>query len=376
MKTKILFLPLVVLLLAMVSGCQRTAKSESAEDNPAKYETFEIKRGTNIAHWLSQSDKRGVERERFFTKDDMDYIAGLGFDHVRIPIDEEQMWDEEGNRYDDAFQLLENSLRWCYDNDLRAIVDLHILRSHHFNAEEKPLWTEPEAQDKFIDLWRDLSAALKKWPVGMVAYELMNEPVADDPELWNNLVAKATAAIREIEPDRIVVVGSNRWQAAHTFDELKVPANDENILLSYHFYEPFLLTHYQASWTFLDDYLGPVHYPDEIITKAEWADISPDYQGRLNEQAGKIYNQQVLKDMMQKPINKSQQTGLNLFCGEFGVVEDAPREDALAWYRDMIAIFEEHGIAYANWNYKSNNFGLVDGDGNPDQELIDIVLGN
>jgi hypothetical protein len=38
------------------------------------------------------------------------------------------------------------------------------------------------------------------------------------------------------------VIGSNRWQSATTFDKLRVPENDTNIVLSYHFYEPFFLT--------------------------------------------------------------------------------------------------------------------------------------
>ena len=31
----------------------------------------------------------------------------------------------------------------------------------------------------------------------------------------------------------------------------------------------------------------------------------------------------------------------------------------------MISIFEEHNVAYANWNYKSNAFGVVDNNGDP-----------
>ena len=34
--------------------------------------------------------------------------------------------------------------------------------------------------------------------------------------------------------------------SADTFDQLKIPAGDKNIVLSFHFYEPFHLTHYQA----------------------------------------------------------------------------------------------------------------------------------
>ena len=83
----------------------------------------------------------------------------------------------------------------------------------------------------------------------MVAYEFMNEPVADNAEQWNVLLARVTDSIRSWEPSRTLVIGSNRWQSASTFDQLKIPKKDKNIILSFHFYEPMLLSYYQASWT-------------------------------------------------------------------------------------------------------------------------------
>jgi hypothetical protein len=65
-------------------------------DEAADRSGFKAKRGTNISHWLSQSTNRGVERRTWFTKEDVAFLAGLGFDHLRIPIDEEQMWDQSG----------------------------------------------------------------------------------------------------------------------------------------------------------------------------------------------------------------------------------------------------------------------------------------
>lgn len=324
------------------------------------YPSFRIMRGTNIAHWLSQSKQRGEERKTFFTEKDIRFIDSVGFDHIRIPIDEVQMWDSTGKRYDDAFTLLNNSLEWCRKYGLRAIVDLHILRSHHFNAKEKPLWTKPEEQDKFISLWKDLSSFLHEWPAGMVAYELMNEPVADDPEQWNALVARLFDTIRTLEPVRVMVIGSNRWQSATTFDHLKIPANDTNIILSFHFYEPFFLTHYKAPWTELKDFTGEVSYPGQIVLNSKIAEQQ------------RVYNRDTLVKMMQKPIHLADSLNLPLYCGEFGVIYLAPVEPKLAWYRDMVSIFEEHGIAYANWNYKAGGFGIVDKDINPDQPVIDI----
>lgn len=338
-------------------------------------EKFEVKRGTNIAHWLSQSRARGVERHKFFTKADVEAIAKMGFDHVRLPIDEEQMWDEQGKRHDDAFQLMTNCIDWCAEYNLRVIVDLHILRSHHFNAEVKPLWTDKKEQEKFYDLWRDLSKSLKKYPVNLVAYELMNEAVADDPEMWNNLVANAVAAIRAIEPARTIVIGSNKWQQVQTFDVLKIPENDRNILLSFHFYEPFLLTHWHASWTNQKNYTGPVHYPGTILTQKEFDVLPAEMQEPAKNWVNKQFNKAWILEQWQKPIKKAKELGLPLYCGEFGIIAGPPQADMERWYQDMIDLFEENGIGYANWNYKSGSFGLIDDGGNQRKEFIRIISG-
>ncbi|MGC9343869.1 MAG: glycoside hydrolase family 5 protein, partial [Bacteroidales bacterium] len=168
-----------LVLLVSISSCTKPSPEE-----------FTLKHGTNISHWLSQSDRRGEERLNFFTEKDMDLIAEVGYDHIRLPIDEEQLWDESGAKIEEAFTLLHNAIEWAMERDLKVVVDLHIIRSHHFNEGDRPLWTDPAEQDKFIDLWRDLSSELKQYPVSDVAYELMNEAVTDDPDNWNNLIAR------------------------------------------------------------------------------------------------------------------------------------------------------------------------------------------
>jgi endoglucanase len=332
-------------------------------------------KGTNLAHWLSQSQRRGEERRLFIDEDDIAYISELGFEHIRLPVDEQQMWDEDGNRDADAFEIMHNAIRWSLKYGMPVVVDLHILRSHHFNAEEKPLWTEPDAQRQFIDLWRDLSEALHDYPHDGVVYELMNEPVADDPEDWNKLVAKAFAAIRELEPGRTIMIGSNRWQSADTFDELVVP-DDDNIILSFHFYEPFALSHYKTSWTFLEDYEGPVHYPGEIITQTEFDALPDDQKDIVRGYVGQTFDKQVLRQMMEKPLRVAKTLGLPVYCGEYGVFDKAPAADRLRWYKDILAVFREEGISSANWNYKSNSFGFVANDGQSIDAIKNVLVEN
>lgn len=339
-------------------GCTQSKEvAAPAEEGSA----FKIHRGTNIAHWLSQSQRRGEARANFFTERDIAFIDSVGFDHIRLPVDEEQLWDEQGERYDSAFALIDSAMRWCDRAGLRVVLDLHILRSHHFNAEEKPLWSDPSEQDKFISLWRDLSAYVEKWPNHMLAYEFMNEPVADKAAEWNTLLLRVADSIRSWEPERTLVIGSNRWQQADTFDSLEVPPNDKNILLSFHFYEPFHLTHYQASWTRLKDFEREVNYPGQIVP------------GGDEPQERRVYNIDTLEKMMAKPLALAAKLDLPLYCGEFGVIDKAPEAAKLAWYKDMVAIFDKHGVAYANWNFKAGSFGIVDENLVADTAMVRIL---
>lgn len=374
MKRILFYLIVLLVSLFLLPGCQ--SQTAEKKNDPFGSESFKIKRGTNVGHWLSQSRARGEERERFFTQKDVKYIDSLGFDHIRLPIDEEQMWDETGKRNADAFTLMKNCITWCHDAGLRVIVDLHILRSHHFIAEVKPLWTEPAEQDKFIALWKDLSDFLKEWPVSMVAYEPMNEPVADDPEQWNQLLSRLIDSIRVWEPARVIVLGSNRWQSADTFDKLRIPEGDTNLVLSYHFYEPFFLTHYQAGWTPLKNLKAEVSYPGQIVKNAIIPDeLKASGIAEVKKAMNRVYNRDTLEFMMRKPFAVAEKTKLQLYCGEFGVYRNFFPDAKLAWFRDMVSIFEEHGVAYANWNYKSGSFGIVDENNVPSMEVTNILLG-
>ncbi|WP_298738967.1 glycoside hydrolase family 5 protein [uncultured Chitinophaga sp.] len=344
-----------------------------AQENNGQPASFRLKRGTNISHWLSQSTRRGKDRAAFFTEKDVKAIASHGFDHIRIPVDEEQLWNEKNQPVKEGFQLLHDALQWCYLHRLSAVVDLHILRSHHFNAREKPLWTKPEAQERFLQCWRELSAELKRYPVTMLAYELMNEPVADSAEQWNELLARGIQVIREKEPERVIIIGSNKWQSVNTFAALKVPEHDKHIMLSFHYYNPFYLTHHMASWTKIRDYDGPVHYPGPTITQKE-LDALPASIRNLLPGSDQPYNTALMEAQMQPAIQLAKKLQLPLYCGEWGCLNTVPRKDRLRWYKDVRKVLEKNGIAWSNWNYKSKGFGFVGDDGELDKGLLKALV--
>lgn len=334
---------------------------------------FELHRGINISHWLSQSGDRGEKRATKFTREDVKFLAECGYDHLRIPIDEEQMFDEQLNPEQEAFTLLHNAIGWCKEFDLKVIVDLHILRSHHFNAESKPLFTEAAAQEQFYDCWRKISAELKKYPRSLVAYELMNEPVADDPEQWNTIVNNCLKVVRELEPKRTIIIGSNRWQAYDQVKNLRVPEKDKNIIISFHFYNPFPLTHYRASWTEQKENPLNVYYPGYIVKKEDVEKLTPALQKRWGWLARSYNDINTLEKQILQALDAATAMGRKLYLGEFGCLHGAGKENLINWFRDVVSLCEKYDIGYASWDYKGG-FGIID-KGQIQVEMLNILTG-
>ena len=373
---------LLASLLALVAIGAHAAPAQPTPTNPAG---FVIKRGTNISHWLSQ-DFGWAPREKWFTEKDVRFIAQQGFDHIRLPVDEKELWSADGRPIAAEFQRLVTAIEWCQKAKLRVIVDLHTLNSHHFNAANEglkiTLWTDPAKQEHLFALWRDLSAHLRHFPSSLLAYEILNEPVADDPEDWNRLLARCYTLLRTAEPDRVLVFGANRWQMPENLPFLKVPAGDKNIILSFHTYAPMLLTHYRANWAPTKVYTGPVSYPGPIVDAATYARLTRDYDASVKNQIGNAaenWGPPRLRQEYEPAIRRARELGLQLYCGEFGCLPTVPRAARLAYYRDLVGIFDAEAIAYANWEYKGD-FGVYEWHGlpglcgKPDKALLRTLL--
>jgi len=357
--------------------------SAAAPTNPSG---FVIHRGTNLSHWLSQ-DFGWTSRDAWITEKDIQFIAKQGFDHVRLPIDEKELWLPDNSPNKPEFARMIQGIEWCRKAGLRVIIDLHVLKSHHFNAANEggpanTLWTDPVAQEHLLSLWRELSANLSHFPVDSVAYEILNEPVADDPEDWNRLLAKCYKTLRDLEPSRVLIIGANRWQMPQNLPLLKVPQGDKNIILSFHTYLPMLFTHYKADWVPTKVYTGPVHYPGLVVDKATFAKLTKSYDKSLLDQIGnaaEAWNPARMRKEYEPAIRCARELGLQLYCGEYGCLPTVPRKDRLAYYRDIISVFDREGIAWANWEYKGDFgvykwLGLPRLCGAPDSQLLKVMV--
>lgn len=335
--------------------------------------------GVNLSHWLAQHFDGTPDAEIYFTEEDVHFLKEKGFGHVRLQIEESEMWDAQGKPYEAKFAILTRAMDWLQAAGMSAILDLHILNCHHFNAVngegENTLFDKEESVTHFIGIWEELSQRYGHYPNDFLAYEILNEAVAEDPEDWNRVQLACVAALREREPERILVLGSNRWQQPQMFPYLRVPEGDKNLLLSFHFYVPICFTHYTAHWlNDFADFRGPIQYPGHIVPP-EFLDALPESPAKKLLREFAYNDRETLRRAMMPAITYAREHELPLYCGEWGCLRVLPREQRLQWHRDMTQILKEENLVNAMWEYKYHEFGIRhEHTGETDDELIDIIL--
>ncbi len=320
---------------------------------------MDLRSGINLGGFLSQCEHSQQHYEEFITRKDLETISNWGFDHVRLPIDYEVFETEDASEIVSGYEKVKEVVEWAKDNNLSIILDLHKAYGYDFNnagEEANSLFKSEKLQDRFIALWDKISKYFKDYD--NIAFELLNEVVEEEnADAWNKLIAKTVKAIRKNAPDSYIIYGGIQWNSAKTLKFLEQPLDDK-IMFTFHFYEPLLFTHQKAYWVKTMDPEWVVNYPgtkEDYYTRSK---IIGD-QGKAVYESGLDYiGQNLIEDLVQDAINAAKNAGVKLYCGEFGVIDQAPIEDTLRWFSDVNEVFSKYNIGYAIWNYKEKDFGI------------------
>lgn len=334
--------------------------------------------GVNLGGWISQYGKNGTPEHfnTFVTEKDIEKIASWKMDHIRLPVDYPVIEDDENpfTYKEEGLNYIRKCIDWCKKYGLNVILDLHRSPGYSFNTiEENSLFDDVEKQQRFFGIWRKFAAEFKNERDNVI-FELLNEVVEPDSSRWNALVKTTVEVIREVDPTRKIIVGSNRYNSIFTLDELDI-LEDPNIIYTFHFYEPILFTHQGAHWTEVAvQYNRKVKYPGKLEGLEEFIKNHPKHKDWFRGLVGIEINKELLENMIQIAVNFREKTGAPLYCGEYGVIDNVEEESKLNWYRDFIDIMKQHDIGRTAWSYKEMDFGLVDINGNViNQKLVDIV---
>lgn len=244
-------------------------------------------------------------KDNYITEDDIAFIAGCGANTIRLPFHYKLFTDEDYmglTAAQDGFARIDRVVEWCRKYGLFLILDMHDApggqtgdniddsRGYPFLFDSEP------AQELFCAIWKDIAAHYTNEPV-ILGYELMNEPIApyfdNVPELnakLEPLYKRAVAAIREADPNHIILLGGAQWNSN---------------------FEPF------SDWSFDDRIMYTCHR----------------YGGDPTPEAIRSF------------IDFRDRTGLPMYMGELGHNTDE-------WQRRFCETMAANGIGWTFWPYK------------------------
>jgi aryl-phospho-beta-D-glucosidase BglC (GH1 family) len=244
--------------------------------------------------------------ENMITRRDIDSLKAWGFNSVRLPMHynlftlpvEEEPSEGEITWLETGFEMTDSLLRWCSDNEIYLILDLHAAPGGQGNDipiadvdTTKPnLWQSEQNRIKTIALWKKLAERYRdeRWIGG---YDLINEtnyPLEGNTAL-RKLLVEITDAIRSVDNNHIIFIEGNKF--ANDFTGL-TPPWDSNMAYSFHKY-----------WN-----------PTTVETIQKFLDMRDEHN-------------------------------VPLWMGESG-------ENNNEWYRSAVALFETDTIGWAWWTIK------------------------
>ena len=283
-----------------------------------------LKRGINVTGMDA-----GWPREWLLEKETFSNIANEGFDYIRLTTNLCSMLDDNGILNESAMYNLDKVLDYALGSKLCVILELHGWET---------LNNDPTADniETLVTVWKQVTERYKDAPSELM-FEILNEPNNNSGKMnktrWNYIQNKVTAAIREIDDDRIIVLASRNFNVSSSLNELRIKHRDPYLIIDVHNYSPMEFTHQGAEW--MDDsYQKSVPYSKDIADEfAAAVKLAADYQKKH---------------------------GTKVIVGEIGAYPRQISENEVnAFLSDAVKCLNEYELPWAYWEYYAG-FGAYD----------------
>jgi endoglucanase len=315
-----------------------TASADAPQDNADQTTkaAFSMKRCLNMGNAL-ETPANETWGGRLNTAEDYQRIADAGFDTVRIPVRWSAYLNKDSNYtiHPEFAKIVDQNIINANKAGLNVILNVH-----HFDE----LMNNPgEQMARFRAIWDQISLRYSKLP-DSVWFEVLNEPHTNlSGKAMRQLQAQAIAIIRRDNPERIIILGGEQYSNIRTLASNLAPP-DDNIVYTFHYYDPFNFTHQEATW------LGDATPKG----KRGWGS-----KADKEELANAVSIAVAFRDAINRPV----------FLGEFGANDPIDNAERVEWAGAVKTAMEQANIPWCLWSY-SNTFAAYKDESGWDQDML------
>ena len=326
---------------------------EENEQPQAALRSPPFSRGVNFSGWFEAHSAQGISFTRY-TEEDFANVKSLGADVIRLPIRMHSMTSGAPSYTFDPlfFKFLDAAIDWAEKYELYIIID-----NHSFDPVKE---TDNNIDRILIPVWEQVARRYKDRS-DYVLYEVLNEPHGIDDSRWGEIQGKIIDAIRRIDQKHAIIVGGTEYNSLAKLSSIP-EYKDQNLIYTFHFYDPYLFTHQGASWgdpPVLTTLAG-VPFPADRARipkvskelRGTWIDSSLNQSYVTDGSVSKLYR------TLDRAVVFSLERDVPVFCGEFGVyMIQSPPADRTVWYRVVTGALDRRNISRTSWDY-FGGFGI------------------
>jgi endoglucanase len=332
-------LSMLIFIFVFLVGCSGPAPTRIAKETatllPAdSADVFAFEQNRRLGHGVNLGNALEAPTEgewgmtleaEFFS-----VIYQGGFDSVRVPI----RWSNHAASQSPYliekafFERIDWVVEQAQKNHLAVILNMH-----HY---QEMMDTPKDHRERFLAIWKQIAEHYQNAP-DSVYFEPLNEPngVIGMGETWNSVLAETIQLIRQTNPRRTIIIGPVNWNSISDLKKLKLPEKDRNLIVTFHYYQPFQFTHQGAEWVNgSDSWMGTTWSATSSQKNFITADLDIAYQWA-------------------KKNNRP------LFFGEFGAYSKADQESRALWTAFIAREAEKRGMSWAYWEFGAG-FGAYD----------------
>ncbi|MBO0806360.1 MAG: cellulase family glycosylhydrolase [Nocardiopsaceae bacterium] len=267
--------------------------------------------------------------EAFYADADAAYLASLGVNCVRLPVNYHHLLD-----LDAGLALLDRAVEISANRGLHVVLDLHAVpggQNQHWHSDNPThvaaFWDHAVLQDQVAGWWEAIAAHFAGNPA-VAGYNLLNEPACPDGEVLAAYYGRLAAVVRAADPRHILFLDGNRYGTDFAaFAGLAESVG--NVVFAAH------------------DYALP-----GLVSPEDHGADDGAYPGSTR---GEWFDRDVVEATFRRRTEFMRRTGTPVWIGEFGPIytgDPTIDEQRYALAGDQLEIYGAAGASWSLWTYK------------------------